>query len=74
MIYPGPTERNRIIQTRKKKLYSFYVIHAIGLQHTLLSSCCPQKVDALAVKIQNSQAFRFCQMNHSSQIIARAKD
>jgi hypothetical protein len=62
------------MQTKKKKLYSFYVIHAIGLLPTSLSSCCPQKVDVLAVKIQNSQAFPFCQMNHSSQIIARAKD
>ena len=31
-----------------KRWYSFYAIHVIGLQHTLLSLSCPQKIDTLS--------------------------
>ena len=55
-----PGQRKRFIQTQKKKRpYSFYVTLVIGLQHTLLSLCCQQKIGALNVKIQNFQAFRY---------------
>lgn len=57
-----------------KRAYSSYVTHVFGPEHSLQSLCCLQKIDALIVKIQNFQAFRYYPANHSSRITARKEE
>src|SRR6266852_6870452 len=58
------TKKHVYPKAKEKEPYSFYVTRVIGLQHTLLSLCCPQKIGALIVKIQNFQAFRYYPISH----------